>query len=217
MPPANPDATQQAGSMAKFNKAQEFVIKRIGVIGLGHMGHAFSVNLIEDGYQVLVYDRNKARMSDLLPMGGRGAERLEDLAACDAVLTSLPDDDAVTAVVLAPEGLAKILAPNSVHVSMSTISPALSRRLAEEHGRRGQDYVAAPVLGNPDYARARKLFVLAGGLPSAISKVRSLLERLGQRVFVIGDSPASANLFKLAANVLTATTLECMGDRKSVV
>jgi 3-hydroxyisobutyrate dehydrogenase-like beta-hydroxyacid dehydrogenase len=68
------------------------------------------------------------------------------------------------------------------------------------------------VLGNPDFARERKLFVLAAGSPSAMQKVRPLLERLGQRVFVIGDEPALANLVKLAANVLTATTLECMGE-----
>jgi len=78
--------------------------------------------------------------------------------------------------------------------------------------RHRQDYVAAPVLGNPDFAKARKLFVLAAGPPSALEKVRPLLERLGQRVFVIGEDAGLANLVKLAANVLTATTLECMGE-----
>ena len=78
--------------------------------------------------------------------------------------------------------------------------------------RHRQDYVAAPVLGNPDFAKARKLFVLAAGPPSALEKVRPLLERLGQRVFFIGEDAGLANLVKLAANVLTATTLECMGE-----
>jgi 3-hydroxyisobutyrate dehydrogenase-like beta-hydroxyacid dehydrogenase len=62
------------------------------------------------------------------------------------------------------------------------------------------------VLGSPDFAREQKLFVLAAGLPPAMLKVLPLLERLGQRVFVIGEEPALANLLKLAANVLTATT-----------
>jgi len=108
--------------------------------------------------------------------------------------------------------LAGVLAPNAVHISTSTVSPPLSRRVAEEHARRRQDYVAAPVLGNPDFARARKLFVLAAGPPTALEKVRPLLERLGQRLFIIGEDAALANLVKLAANVLTATTLECMGE-----
>jgi 3-hydroxyisobutyrate dehydrogenase-like beta-hydroxyacid dehydrogenase len=88
----------------------------------------------------------------------------------------------------------------------------MSRRVAEEHARHQQGYVAAPVLGNPDLARERKLFVLAGGSPSTVEKVRPLLERLGQRLFVIAGHAELANLVKLAANALTATTLQCMGE-----
>jgi len=188
----------------------EFVIRRVGVIGLGHMGHAFAVNLIEDGHQVFVYDRDPKRAAALT--GARAAGKLADLAACDVVLTSLPDDDALAAVALGPEGLVSVLAPGAVHISTSTVSPAISHRVAEDHARHQQDYVAAPVLGNPDFARERKLFVLAAGPPLTLEKVRPLLERLVQRLFVIGEDPAAANLMKLASNVLTATTLECMGE-----
>jgi 3-hydroxyisobutyrate dehydrogenase-like beta-hydroxyacid dehydrogenase len=178
----------------------EFAIRRVGVVGLGHMGHAFTVNLVEDGHQVFVYDRDPKRAAALA--GARAAARLADLAICDVVVTSLPDDDALAAVALGPEGLAGILAPGAVHISTSTVSPAIARRVANEHASHGQEYVAAPVLGNPDFARERKLFVLAAGLPSAMQKIRPLVERLGQRVFLIGEEPALANLVKLAANVL---------------
>ena len=187
-----------------------FFARRVGVVGLGHMGHAFAVNLVEDGHQVLVYDRDPKRAAEVT--GARAAAHLADFALCDVVLTSLPDDEALAAVALGPEGLASILPPNAVHISTSTVSPTISRRVAEEHARQRQDYVAAPVLGNPDFARERKLFVLAGGPRSALKQVRPLLERLGQRLFVIGEDAALANLVKLAANVLTATTLECMGE-----
>ena len=185
-------------------------IKSVGVVGLGHMGHAFAVNLVEDGHQVVVYDRDPERTAAV--SGARAAAQLTDLAVCDVVVTSLPDDDALATVALGPLGLAGILAPNAVHISTSTVSPTMSRRVAEEHARYRQGYVAAPVLGNPDFAQKRELFVLAAGLPSAMEKVRSLLERLCQRLFVIGEDAALANLVKLAANVLTATTLECMGE-----
>ena len=192
------------------SSTSEFVIRRTGVVGLGHMGHAFAVNLVEDGYQVTVYDRDPKRTAEVT--GARAAAQLADLGDCDVVLTSLPDDDALAAVALGPQGLVGVLAPGAVHISTSTISPVISHRVAEEHARRGQDYIAAPVLGNPDFARERKLFILAAGPHSALEKVRPLLERLGQRLFVIGDDAGSANLFKLAGNVLTATTLECMGE-----
>jgi 3-hydroxyisobutyrate dehydrogenase-like beta-hydroxyacid dehydrogenase len=189
-----------------------FVIRRVGVIGLGHMGHALAINLLEDGYQLFVCDRDPERMKALQSKGAVPAPRLDDLAGCDVVLTSLPNDDVLSAVALGPEGLAAILAAEAVHISTSTVSPAISRRVAEEHARHHQDYVAAPVLGNPDFARERKLFVLAAAPKSALAKVQPLLERLGQRLFVIGEDPAAANLMKLASNVLTATTLECMGE-----
>jgi len=204
------DTAQPPSPLAERQGSDEFLIRRVGVVGLGHMGHAFAVNLVEDGHQVFVYDRDPKRAAALT--GARGAEHLADLAACDVVVTSLPDDNALAAVALGPVGLAAILSPDAVHISTSTVSPALSRRLAEEHALHRQDYVAAPVLGNPDFARERKLFVLSAGPHSAMEKVRPLLERLGQRLFVIGKDPALANLVKLAANVLTATTLECMGE-----
>jgi len=204
MPGSTADATQS------FETAPKFAVRRVGVVGLGHMGHAFATNLVADGYQVFVYDRDPTRSATL--SGACPAGRLADLASCDVVVTSLPDDDALAAVALGPDGLAAILSPYAVHVSTSTVSPAVSRRVAEEHARHGQDYVAAPVLGNPDFARARKLFVLAAGQHSALEKVRPLLERLGQRLFVIGEDAGLANLVKLACNVLTATTLQCMGE-----
>ena len=128
------------------------------------------------------------------------------------VLTSLPDDDVLAEVTLGPEGLAGVLEPGAIHISTSTVSPEISRRITAEHERHGQDYVAAPVLGNPDFARERKLFVLVAGRHQASEKVRPLLTWLGQRLFVIGEDAGLANLMKLAANALTATTLECMGE-----
>lgn len=182
----------------------------VGVVGLGHMGHAFAANIIQDGYQVLAYDRDAKRTAALA--GARAAAKLADLGSCDVVLTSLSDDDALAAVALSADGLVDVLSPGAVHISTSTVSPGMSRRVAEEHARRQQGYVAATVLGNPDFARARKLFVLAGGSGVAMEKVRPLLQRLGQRLFVIGDDPGLANLMKLGANALIATTLEGMGE-----
>jgi 3-hydroxyisobutyrate dehydrogenase-like beta-hydroxyacid dehydrogenase len=194
------------------SEPSKFVIKRVGVVGLGNMGRAFAVNLAEDGYQVFAYDRNSEKAAALRSAGAIAAARLTDLAACDVVVTSIPNDDALGAVALGPEGLVAVLSANAVHISMSTVSPGVSRRIAEEHARRHQDYVAAPVLGNPDFARTRKVFVLAGGSQSALEKARPLLERLGQRLFAISEDPGAANLMKLASNTLMATTLECMGE-----
>lgn len=189
----------------------------VGMVGLGHMGAAFALNVLEDGRRVMAFDRDPAHIPALREAGGEAVGRLADLAVCDIIVTSLPDDEALTSVVLDGGGLASVMRPGSVHVSMSTISPGLSRRLNTEHETRGQGFVAAPVLGNPDLARARKLYVLAAGRTAALEKARPLLERLGERLFVIGEDPGAANLMKLAGNVLTATTLESMGEVLALV
>jgi 3-hydroxyisobutyrate dehydrogenase-like beta-hydroxyacid dehydrogenase len=208
-------AATPARDKAAFPASQEMpqaAIKCVGVVGLGRMGEAFAKNLLAAGYRIVAYDRDLQRARPLQAEGARAAERLTDLAVCDLVISSLPDDAALETVALGPDALTGILSPGAVHVSMSTISPELSRRLASAHAAHGQDFVAAPVLGNPDLARAQRLFVLASGAPQAVARVRPVLERLGQRVFVIGDDPGQASLVKLAGNVLTAATLESMGE-----
>lgn len=98
-------------------------IQRIGVIGLGHMGSDFASNLIADGFQVKVYDRNEKHSAPLVARGATAAAGLGDLAGCEVVLTSLPDDDALADVTLRDEGLVHVLGRDAIHVSMSTVSP----------------------------------------------------------------------------------------------
>jgi 3-hydroxyisobutyrate dehydrogenase-like beta-hydroxyacid dehydrogenase len=206
-------AADPAPDQAGFPFLQpEAAVRSVGVVGLGRMGQAFAQNLLSARYRIVAYDRDEQRAQALQEGGAHAAKRLGDLAACDLVITALPDDSTLETVALGPEGLTAILAPGAVHVAMGTISPGLSRQLASAHVERGQGFVAAPVLGNPDLARARRLFVLAGGAPQAVARARLVLERLGQRVFVIGDDPGQASLVKLAGNVLTAATLQSMGE-----
>jgi len=187
-------------------------LRRVGVVGLGRMGEAFARNLIADGHEVTVYDISAERRTLLTSAGARAANELADLAGCEAVLTSLPNDDVLSAVTSKPGGLIASLARGAIHISTSTISPALARRLSEQHREAGQGYVASPVLGNPDLAHTRQLFIIGAGAESSLERALPLMQRLGQRVFRLGDDPGAANLMKLAANVLTALTLESMGE-----
>jgi len=184
----------------------------LGVVSLGHMGHAFATNLIADGASLIVYDRKAEVAARLAARGAAIANSFADFAGCDMVLTSLPDDDVVRHVVLGAEGLAGALRQGAIHVSASTISVAFSRELAQAHRARSQGFVAAPVLGNPDLAVARQLFVLAGGAAADVRRSLPVLERLGQRVFTVAEDPGLDSLMKLAGNALTAATLQSMGE-----
>ena len=114
---------EPSGAAAERQGSDKFVVRRVGVIGLGNMGHALAVNLIEDGYQVCVFDRNCERIMAMESITAIAVESLRDLAGCDAVVTSLPNDDALSAVALGPEGLAAVLSAGAVHISTSTVSP----------------------------------------------------------------------------------------------
>ena len=137
---------------------------------------------------------------------------MEAARGLDAVITSLPNDEAVASVALGDGGLASVLGTAAVHVSMSTISSGLSRRLAEAHAHAGQGFVAAPVLGNPDLASARRLFVIASGERADVWTVAPVLRVLGQRVFYLGEDAGAASVMKLGANALTALTMQSMGE-----
>jgi 3-hydroxyisobutyrate dehydrogenase-like beta-hydroxyacid dehydrogenase len=189
----------------------------IGFVGLGHMGTAMAANLASAGRRVIAYVRRADQMGKLVALGLKPTTDITNLFDCEVVISMLPDDDAVRDVVigradLGIEGLALGLMPGAIHLSMSTISTATASRLASEHAHHGQGYVAAPVFGNPDAAKARQLFIVAAGAAADVERCRPLLDNLGQQTFVIGADPEQANLIKLLGNMMTATALEMLGE-----
>jgi 3-hydroxyisobutyrate dehydrogenase-like beta-hydroxyacid dehydrogenase len=176
-----------------------------------------AANIAAAGHRVIAYVRRPEQMGRLVALGLKPTTDIALLFDCEFVISMLPDDAAVRDVVfgrqdLGLDGLAMGMMPGAIHLSMSTISTAAATHLASEHGRCGQGYVAAPVFGNPDAAKARQLFIVAAGADADVERCRPLLDNLGQRTFVIGPDPASANLIKLLGNMLTATTLEMLGE-----
>jgi 3-hydroxyisobutyrate dehydrogenase-like beta-hydroxyacid dehydrogenase len=187
----------------------------IGFVGLGHMGTPMAANLAAAGYRVRAHIRRADQIEKLAALGLAPTANITDLFDCEIVISMLPDDAAVREVVLGRDGrggLAGGLKRGAVHLSMSTISTFAASDLAGEHARHGQGYVAAPVFGNPDAAKARELFIIAAGTPADIERCRPLFDALGQKTFVIGAEPDHANLVKLLGNMLTGTTLEILGE-----
>jgi 3-hydroxyisobutyrate dehydrogenase-like beta-hydroxyacid dehydrogenase len=181
-----------------------------------------AANLAAGGIPVVAYVRRPDRFSELKTLGLTSAANIGDLFDCEFIVSMLPNDDTVHQVVFGRDpngldGLASGMAPGAIHLSMSTISTTAASKLAAEHARHGQGYVAAPVFGNPDAARARELYIIAAGAPRDIDRCRPLFDILGQQTFSVGRDPAAANLIKLAGNVMTATTLEALGEIISLI
>jgi 3-hydroxyisobutyrate dehydrogenase-like beta-hydroxyacid dehydrogenase len=124
----------------------------------------------------------------------------------------LADDAAVEEVVFGEQGVLASLAPGATHVSSSTISVDLSRRLTAAHRAAEQHYVAAPVFGRPEAASAAKLFVIAGGAPERLEALSPVFDAIGQRTFVVSEQQQAANLVKLSGNFLIASVIESLGE-----
>lgn len=190
---------------------------KIGFIGLGRMGLRMATNLVRAGHDLTVYNRSSGRSASLVILGAREAAHIGDACNGSAVISMVADDEAANDVVLAPGGIVDHLPAGAIHISMSTLSVALSRRFALAHEKAGQRYVAAPVFGRPDMAAAANLFVVAAGDPAAIDECQPLFRALGQKITSIGTEPSAANLVKLSGNFLLASAIEALGEAVALV
>jgi 3-hydroxyisobutyrate dehydrogenase-like beta-hydroxyacid dehydrogenase len=191
---------------------------KVGFIGLGHMGQPMASNLRAAGHELAVYNRTRQKAEALRQQGARVADSPADVArGAEVVFSMLSDDAAVEEAVLGGSGLLAGLEPGALHVSSSTLSVALSERLAQAHARAGQRYVAAPVFGRPEAAAARQLWVVAAGARADVERCRPLLEALGRGLSVLGERASSANVVKLSGNFLIASMLEALGESFALV
>jgi 3-hydroxyisobutyrate dehydrogenase-like beta-hydroxyacid dehydrogenase len=183
----------------------------IGFIGLGRMGHPMARNLIKAGYTVRVYNRTRARADDLIGEGAQWADTPHEVAEPGHIVITMVADDRVLESV-AGDRLLERLGPSGIHLSMSTVSPATARRLAQRHEQYRVTYLAAPVFGRPDAAAAAKLWICLSGPVSAKERVRPILGAVGQGLFDFGEEAGAANVVKLAGNFLIVAAQEAMAE-----
>jgi 3-hydroxyisobutyrate dehydrogenase-like beta-hydroxyacid dehydrogenase len=191
---------------------------KIAFLGLGKMGFPMARRLLGAGHELIVWNRTRGRAEALAAEGAMLAATAADAARqADVTLTSLFDDQANEEVLRggAGEGSGGVLdalAPGALHVSLSTISVALSERLTAEHSRRGLAFVAAPVFGRPNVAEAGRLWIVVAGAEEAVVRARPLLEPLSRGVSVIGSEPRQAHALKLGGNFLISAMIHGLGE-----
>ena len=190
---------------------------KVGFVGLGHMGSGMAASLLKAGHEVIVYNRTRAKAEPLIAQGARAVASIADACREGAVVTMLANDNAVEGVALGKGGIIDSLPKGGIHISSSTISVALSEALAKVHAKAGQRFVAAPVFGRPDVAAAGQLFVIAAGSADAIAAATPLFDAIGQKTFVVSETPKAANLVKLSGNFLIAVVIESLGEAMALV
>jgi 3-hydroxyisobutyrate dehydrogenase-like beta-hydroxyacid dehydrogenase len=182
----------------------------VAFLGLGAMGAPMAANLVSAGFAVRAWNRSPDRALALVGATPAATPR-EAATGAEFAITMLADDAAVEQVSLGAEGLLAGLADGGMHLGMSTISLAATRHLAEAHADRGRNYLAAPVFGRPDAAKARLLWIVPGGAAEAIARAAPIFAVLGQGTFPMATAEQAA-LAKLAGNFLIGAAVEALGE-----
>jgi 3-hydroxyisobutyrate dehydrogenase-like beta-hydroxyacid dehydrogenase len=186
---------------------------KIAFLGLGKMGEPMARRILGACHQLIVWNRTAERAATLVAAGATlAATPAEAAQVADAVLTMLFDDTAHEEVLFAADGVLDSLRPGALHIALSTISVVLSERLAAEHSRRKQLFVAAPVFGRPNIAEEGRLWIVAAGADDAIALARPLLEPLSRGLSIIGTEPSQAHALKLGGNFLISAMIHSLGE-----
>lgn len=187
----------------------------IGVVGLGGMGTAMVGRLLDEGFDVVVWNRSTEAIPPLVQRGAREAADVAEVLATGLVLSILAHDNAFRAV-FTPEVLAGAPA-GCVHVNMATVSVEAAGEFAAAHADAGVGYLAAPVIGRPPVAAAGKLNIVVAGPEEALAAAQEPLTALSARIWPMGAEPSAANTAKIGVNYLIIHALQAMAESLTLV
>lgn len=186
---------------------------QIAFLGTGQMGTPIARKLHTAGHRVKVWNRTQKKAQALAEEGLTVTTSIEEaLKQAEAVFTMLTDDSAVEQVMFGEQGAISLIPPACIHVSLSTLSVAMSQRLTSEHNARKQQFVAAPVFGRPLVAEAGKLWIAVAGEPEAVERVRPALEAVSRGITVLGSEPYKAHALKLGGNFLITAMIQSLSE-----
>ena len=188
------------------------MLKTIGFIGLGLMGKPMARNLMKGGYRLIVHNRSRAAVDELAAEGATAAFSPKEAAAsAEVVITMLPEDSHVEAVVTGNEGVIESIRSDTVLVDMSTISPTTARRLAEILAARGVHMLDAPVSGGMEAATEATLTIMVGGKQDIFGRVLPVFEKIGKNINYIG-SHGAGQVTKAANQIIVGMTIQAVAE-----
>jgi len=184
----------------------------VGFIGTGTMGLPMVANLLKKGFAVVAYDAVPAALQAAARLGATAAVSSADVAKrSDIVVTMLPSSSHVELVYLGPGGIAEALAPGRLCIDMSTIDPAVSRRVAATLAERGVRFIDAPVSGGVPRATDATLAIMVGGEPKDVTEARPVLSALGANIIHVG-AVGSGEVAKLCNNLIAGVAAVAVSE-----
>src|SRR5438067_6486922 len=184
----------------------------IGFIGLGIMGKPMAHNLLKAGFAVVVHNRHQEVTDELVATGASAGDRPQEIAAsCDVLITMLPDAPQVEEVLLGSEGVIEGAHAGLIVIDMSTISPTVTRTLADRLAERGIAMLDAPVSGGDKGAIAGTLSIMVGGDEATFQRCLPIFQALGKTVVHVGESGAG-QVVKACNQIVVALVIEAVSE-----
>jgi 2-hydroxy-3-oxopropionate reductase len=184
----------------------------VGYIGLGLMGKSIARNIHKAGLNLVVHNRSRAAVEELVSEGARAAYSPAEVAAqVDIVFTNLPDSPDVEMVALGHDGIIDGAHAGLIYVDNSTIKPASARHIAEVLGQKDVLCLDAPVSGGDVGARNATLAIMIGGPTEALERVRPIFQAMGKNITHVGD-PGAGQIAKAANQIMVAAQMVAMGE-----
>lgn len=184
----------------------------IGYIGLGIMGKPMAKNILKAGFPVIVHNRSREAVQELVSLGAVEAFSPKEVASqADIIFTNLPDSPDVEKVVLGVEGIIEGIQPGKILIDNSTIKPSSARMIAQKLGEKGVECLDAPVSGGDIGAINGTLTIMVGGPEQAFNKALPVLEAIGKSITHIGEA-GTGQITKCANQIMVAAQMVAMGE-----
>ncbi len=185
---------------------------KIGYIGLGLMGKSMARNILKAGFPLVVHNRSRAAVDELVAEGAIAASSPAVVAAqVDIIFTNLPDSPDVEKVVLGERGIIEAAHDGLIVIDNSTIKPASARMIAVELAKKGIYSLDAPVSGGDIGAKNGTLTIMVGGDASALERAMPVLQAMGKTITHVGDAGAG-QVAKAANQIMVAAQMVAMGE-----
>jgi 2-hydroxy-3-oxopropionate reductase len=188
------------------------VKQKLGFIGLGVMGRPMAKNLLAAGYPLTVHNRSRGPVQELVAAGAEGATSAREVAEnSEVIITCLPDSPDVELVATGPDGILAGVREGSIYIDTSTISPVVTRRIADQAAARGVQMLDAPISGGEEGAIKGTLSIMVGGDQAAFESCRDIFQVLGKNVVHVGAS-AMGQIVKACNQIVVAMNLQAVAE-----
>ena len=187
-------------------------MEKIGFIGLGIMGNPMAKNLLDAGYNLTVFDVNRAVIDKVANLGAVAAETCKEVVAnSEIIITMVPDSPEVEQIVFGENGILEDMRPGMLFIDMSTIAPATSCKVYEAFLKKNVDSLDAPVSGGEVGAKAGTLSIMVGGKKKAFKRALPILKVMGKNIVHIGEAGAG-QVTKVCNQIIVGMTIQAVAE-----